>query len=130
MRIVSPKVASFVFAAALLLGLNQAGMAQAPSEAAALAPPLTIYRAKHPIKAPDPKPETKGRAPSAKDVRIPGFWDLQGDPMTAPRGGWVWVPGRWAVPPFRGAYWDAGHWGWVDEWWSWIPGHWHGRHTA
>lgn len=38
---------------------------------------------------------------------------------------YVWVPGRWAMPPHRGGVWVAGHWrnrrrgGWV-----WVPGHW------
>jgi hypothetical protein len=130
MRILSPQVASFVFVAALSLGLSQAGMAQAPSEGAPLAPLVPIYRARQPINAPVAKAEAEGRAPSAQAVRIPGFWELQGDPATAPNGGWVWVPGRWEVPPFRGAYWEAGHWGFRDEWWSYIPGHWAGHHGA
>jgi Ion channel len=71
--------------------------------------------------------ELAGRPPAAGAVRVPGFWDLQGDRMTAPRAGWVWVPGRWLTPPFRGAQWNPAHWGWADGWWSWIPGHWQKR---
>lgn len=41
---------------------------------------------------------------------------------------YVWVPGAYAAPPYRGARWVPGHWrnggprGWV-----WIPGHWRRR---
>ena len=83
-----------------------------------------VYRAKEPVKAPPLKAETKGSARPAHAVWISGFWDLEGDPATAPRAGWVWVAGRWEVPPVPGAQWDDGHWGWSDGWWSWIPGHW------
>ena len=44
--------------------------------------------------------------------------------MTAPRGGWAWVPGRVENPPMPGAYWDDAHWGWNAGWYTWIPGHW------
>lgn len=57
-------------------------------------------------------------------VWVPGFWDLEGDPRTAPHAGWVWVAGRFEEPPMPGAHWDEGHWGWDRQWWTWIPGHW------
>ena len=127
MPIISRRVTAFVLAAALSLGLSQAAVAQAPGKGEILSQHAAVYRAKEPVKAPAAKPETKGSAPSADAVRIPGFWDLQGDLATAPRAGWVWVPGRWIVPPVPGARWDEAHWGWSDEWWSWIPGHWDER---
>ena len=70
------------------------------------------------------------RAPSAAAVRVPGFWDLRGDPRTAPHAGWVWVASGWLEPPVPGARWDPGHWGWDRGWYSWIPAHWvvPGRH--
>jgi hypothetical protein len=124
MPIISHRITALALAAALSLGLNRAGMAQTAGQGGILKENVAVYRAKEPMKAPVAKPETKGSAPSADAVRIEGFWDLQGDPRTAPNAGWVWVPGRWIVPPVRGARWDPAHWGWRDEWWSWIPGHW------
>jgi hypothetical protein len=124
MPIISHRLAGFVFAGALSLGLSQAGMAQAAGNTAIVQDNLSVYRAKEPVKPPATKPEAKGRAPSAGAIWTLGFWDLRGDPTTAPHAGWVWVPGRWVVPPVRGAHWDEAHWGWRDEWWSWIPGHW------
>jgi hypothetical protein len=124
MPIISQRVTALVFAVALSLGLSQPGMAQAAGQQAIVKENVAVYRAKQPMKPPAAKPETKDSAPSADAVRIAGYWDLRGDPATAPRAGWVWVPGSWIVPPFRGAHWDPAHWGWRDEWWSWIPGHW------
>jgi hypothetical protein len=124
MPIISHRVTACALTAALSLGLSQVGVAQTAGQGAILIENTAVYRAKEPVKAPAAKSESKGSAPSAGAVRIPGFWDLQGDPATAPNAGWVWVPGRWIVPPVPGARWDPAHWGWRDEWWSRIPGHW------
>jgi hypothetical protein len=77
-----------------------------------------------------PRAELKGRAPSADAVWVPGFWDFQGNPQTAPHGGYVWVAGSWLEPPVPGARWDPGHWDFDQGWYSWIPAHWvvPGRH--
>lgn len=82
------------------------------------------YHVRKPFEAPKPRVERTGRAPSSRAVWVPGFWDLRGNPMAGLRAGWIWVPGRWAVPPQHGMHWNAAHWGWQDESWSWIPGHW------
>jgi hypothetical protein len=84
----------------------------------------TVYRTKKPTSPPAAKRETKGAAPSAKAVWVPGFWDLRADRESAPSAGWVWVPGRWLEPPVQHARWDPGHWGWYEDWYSWIPAHW------
>ncbi len=117
----------------LSLGLSRTAAAQTADTTDVVmieAVTLTVYRAKEPREAPAAKPETRGRAPAANAVWIPGFWDLGADRATASRAGWVWVPGRWITPPTRDARWDPAHWGWLNEWWSWIPGHWvrPGRH--
>ena len=130
MTMISHRVPTLVFAAALSLGLSRAGMAQAAGRGAILTQNVTVYRAKEPVEPPAARPETKGSPLSPDAVRVAGFWDLQGNPATAPRAGWVWVPGRWIVPPFRGARWDPAHWGWRDDWYSWIPGHWVGSRAA
>ena len=40
---------------------------------------------------------------------------------------YVWVPGRWAVPPRRGGVWVAGHWRHRRGGYVWVPGHWRYR---
>jgi hypothetical protein len=61
---------------------------------------------------------------TANAVWVPGFWDLRGNPLNAPRGGWVYVPGQWVTAPVSGARWVPGDWSWRNDWWSWTPGHW------
>jgi hypothetical protein len=90
----------------------------------------TVHRTQAPTNPPAARAETRGRVPSAGAVWVAGFWDLRGDPNSAARAGWVWVPGRWIEPPVPDARWDPGHWGWSDDWYTWIPAHWvvPGRH--
>ena len=77
------------------------------------------------ISSPAPRPPTANHVAHAMNaVWIPGFWDLRGDPQSAPRGGWVYVPGQWVTPPAPGTRWVPGDWGWNNDWWSWTPGHW------
>ena len=115
---------SLIVAAALSLGLGRVAGAQTAVAAPAEQTNTAVFRSKEPLKAPPLKPELEGQGHSRDAVWIPGFWDLEGDRATAPRAGWVWVPGRWEEPPVRGAQWDPGHWGFGNAWWSWIPGHW------
>jgi hypothetical protein len=126
MSIIGHRITALAIAGVLCLGLSRSGMAQMADTTAASVSPVTVtvYRTKQPAKAPIAKSETKGPAPSAGAIWLAGFWDFQGHQYTAPRGGWVWIPGRWLTPPFRGASYEPAHWGWSDEWWSWIPGHW------
>lgn len=46
-----------------------------------------------------------------------GYWARRG-------GGWVWVPGTWAVPPRSGAVWMGGRWVPARGGWQWQPGYW------
>jgi len=124
------RITALAAAGVLCVGTSRSGMAQMADETRTVIVDtvnVTVYRAKEPVEVPLTKAETVGRPPAAGAVRVPGFWDLQGDRMTAPRAGWVWVPGRWLTPPFRGAQWNPAHWGFADGWWSWIPGHWQKR---
>ena len=111
MRGIEQRVSAVVLAAALSMGFSRSAAAQM-----ARAPTIERESAV--------KTEVTPAERSAGAVWIPGFWDLQGDPRTAPHAGWVWVPGRLEPPPMPGAHWDDAHWGWNAEWWSWIPGHW------
>jgi hypothetical protein len=38
--------------------------------------------------------------------------------------GYVWVPGRFEEPPYRGARWVDGHWAHRGGGYVWIEGHW------
>jgi hypothetical protein len=59
-----------------------------------------------------------GVAPSPLHVWVPGYW--------AWHDRWVWVAGRWEVPPRHGAVWSPGHWQSHAHGWVWRPGHWRG----
>jgi hypothetical protein len=127
MGIIGHPIRAFAMAGVLCVGLSRSGMAQMADTSYGVsieAVTVTVYRVKEPARVPTAKSETKGRAPSADAIWVPGFWNLQGDRNTGPSAGWVWVPGRWLTPPVLQARWDPAHWGWSNEWWSWIPGHW------
>jgi WXXGXW repeat (2 copies) len=132
MQLVANRMAVRGLAALLLLGMSRSAAAQMADTTVANVETvkLTGFRSKAPTDPPAAKSETKGTAPSAQAVWVPGFWDLRGDLKISPRAGWVWVPGRWIEPPVPHARWNPGHWGWYDDWYSWIPGHWvvPGRH--
>jgi WXXGXW repeat (2 copies) len=150
MHIISQRFAAGVVVAVLSLGLSRTAVAQAANTArvqkvdsgSVQKVNATVYRAKEPMQPPQLLPEIKVRAHAPRAVWIAGYWDMRGDPHTAPHGGWVWVPGRWVEPPVPGARWDPGHWAFNangaeplgfhteqhgDAWWAWIPGHWDDR---
>lgn len=104
-----------------LCGLALMSLGTARSAAAQTAAPVRIADATP--TAPD-NAVHRGHTKAAGAVWVPGFWDLRGDPRTAPRGGWVWVSGTWLTPPVPDARWDPGHWGWDRGWYSWVPAHW------
>lgn len=60
---------------------------------------------------------TVGVAPGPGYVWIDGFWNLSGNR-------WVWVNGRWAVPPHPHAVWVADRWERHGNGWRYRRGHW------
>jgi hypothetical protein len=67
-----------------------------------------------------PQADTIPKQPSPEHVWQPGFWTWKEG------NSWVWVPGRWEVPPHGPCgTWIPGHWirGW-QGYWHWVPGHW------
>jgi|SRR6476469_2613162 len=124
MSSISPRIMSLVAAGLLCAGASRAATAQAATPVSTDSTNTVIYRASTPLAAPALKPDLKAGAHSPNAVWVPGFWNFEGDAMTAPDAGWVWVPGQWEEPPVHGAEWDAAHGGFAGEWWSWIPGHW------
>jgi hypothetical protein len=124
MRMLKHRVAAVVCAAALSMMFSRTGTAQAPREPEIQMETQAVYHSRIPLPPPVVKTEARPAVHSAGAVWVPGFWNLEGDRMTAPRAGWVWVPGRLETPPMPGAHWDEAHWGYDKEWWSWMPGHW------
>ena len=139
MEVVANRMAACALAALLSIGASRTAAAQMadstrrPDTATAVnVEPVkrTVYRAKAPANPPAARRETRGKAPSADAVWVPGYWDLRDDRNATPRAGWVWVSGGWIEPPVPHARWDPGHWGWSNDWYTWIPAHWvvPGRH--
>jgi hypothetical protein len=54
--------------------------------------------------------------PSRSHVWIPGHWEWQTH--------WVWVRGKWELPPRTGATWVRGEWVESSGGWEWKEGHW------
>ena len=69
------------------------------------------------IAPPAPIAEVRVVAPGPRHVWIGGYhrWDGRA---------YVWVPGRWALPPRAGVVWVAGHWKHGPHGWYWVEGHW------
>ncbi|MGA2604913.1 MAG: YXWGXW repeat-containing protein [Verrucomicrobiia bacterium] len=65
---------------------------------------------------PPPQAESVYVSPGPAYVWVGGSWEW--------RGQWVWVPGRWLVPPRPGVVWVRGHWHRRYGGWVWVPGHW------
>jgi len=70
------------------------------------------------IGPPAPIVETRVVAPSRRHVWVAGYHRWDGN-------AYVWVPGRWELPPAHRRAWVRGHW--VHErrnGWYWVDGHW------
>lgn len=72
------------------------------------------------IKAAPPAPVSVaviGRAPTAWHVWIPGYY-------MGVSGRYVWVPGKWMVPPRAGVDWVPPFWRQGPRGYLFVPGHW------
>ncbi len=70
------------------------------------------------IAPPAPIVETRVVAPGPRHVWIAGYhrWDGRA---------YVWVPGRWDLPPAGRSVWVPGHWvRHRRNGWYWVEGHW------
>jgi WXXGXW repeat (2 copies) len=56
-------------------------------------------------------------APSAAHIWLPGFYRWDGR-------AYIWVPGRWELPPRARAAWVPGHWVHSRHGWYFVDGHW------
>jgi hypothetical protein len=93
-----------VLAGALLAGLLASSPAQAARIYVNIAPPVPIV-------------EVRTAVPSPRHVWIEGYhrWDGRS---------YVWVPGRWALPPRARAVWVAPHWVKHRRGWYFVGGRW------
>lgn len=69
------------------------------------------------IAPPAPIVETRGVAPGAGYIWIGGYHRWNG---TA----YVWVPGKWELPPRPRARWVPHHWVHRNGGWVFVEGHW------
>ncbi len=61
--------------------------------------------------------ETRVAAPGPRHVWVAGYHRWNGQ-------AYVWVPGRWTLPPAHRHKWVAGHWAHSRSGWYWVDGHW------
>ena len=67
---------------------------------------------------PAPVAEVRVVAPSPQHVWVAGYHRWDG-------GAYVWVPGRWELPPAHRHAWVAGHWAHhASHGYYWVDGHW------
>jgi hypothetical protein len=66
---------------------------------------------------PAPIVEARIVAPGPGYVWVSGYHTWNGS-------AYVWVPGRWNMPPRPRARWVAGHWAHERHGWYWIDGRW------
>lgn len=69
------------------------------------------------IGPPAPIVETRVAAPGPHHVWVAGYHSWNGQ-------AYVWVPGRWALPPNHHGNRVAGHWVHSRHGWYWVDGHW------
>jgi hypothetical protein len=60
--------------------------------------------------------ETIPPAPAPTYIWMGGYWSWNGT--------WIWVPGRWVLPPRPGVVWEPGVWVRINGGWRWRPGYW------
>jgi hypothetical protein len=95
-------------------GLLPGSLVLAGALCAASAAAVPVY-----IKIAPPAPivETQVVAPGPGYVWVGGYHRWDG-------AAYIWVPGRWALPPHPHAHWVAGHWAHSHHGYWWKEGHW------
>lgn len=79
-------------------------------------PPAGEAVVEQPSEPPPSQVEVVPPQPDITFIWVPGAYEW--------RGRWVWVGGRWASPPHRGAVWIRGGWVLRDHHSVWVRGHW------
>lgn len=84
-----------------------------------LAPPGALYIGAR-FGPPAPRVEVIGVAPGPEFVWIRGYYSWYDR-------SYLWVPGRWARPPYPRAVWMPGRWSHGSRGWYFTEGRWDGR---
>lgn len=71
------------------------------------------------VAPPPPQAEAVPPLPGPNYVWQPGYWQWNG-------AQYVWIPGRYSVPPSATAVWIPDHWQSYGTSWLFVPGHWQG----
>jgi hypothetical protein len=69
------------------------------------------------IQPPPERVEVFGRPPGPRYIWSKGYYVQQ-------RGRWVWLPGRWIMPPPGRRVWVPGYWARDRSGWYWREGFW------
>lgn len=69
------------------------------------------------VQPPSERVEVMGRAPGPRYIWNKGYYVQR-------RGGWVWMPGRWIMPPPGRRVWIPGYWARDVRGWYWREGFW------
>jgi hypothetical protein len=96
-------------------GVPPPGQSVAPPATVPEPPAGTAVTASVP--PPAPPMETAPPAPGPDYVWTPGYYNWNGV-------AWVWAPGIWVVPPYRGAVWFRGGWVYRGGRAYWSRGRW------
>ncbi|MCI4397650.1 MAG: YXWGXW repeat-containing protein [Acidobacteria bacterium] len=87
--------------------------ARPPRAVVAVAAPAVYV----PVPPPAPVVEVIPACPGPRYVWVRGFYRWSGS-------AYVWVPGRWAVPPHSHARWVEPEWRHHQRGWFFVEGHW------
>ena len=84
MRMLKHRVATVVCAAALSMIFSRTGAAQMAREQEIIVETQAVYHSRLPLPPPAARSEAKPAVALAGAVWVPGFWNFEGDPKTAP----------------------------------------------
>jgi len=96
---------------------HRIAMALAFASAGLLTPAAEAIPVYVKVAPPTPVVEVRVAAPGPNYIWVGGFHKWNG---TA----YVWVPGRWALPPHGRTVWVVGHWKHSHHGYYWVDGHW------
>ena len=101
-----------------LVACTAAGMLGASACAVYVRPPVPPPGAVFIVREPPPlRREAIVVRPGRTYIWVEGYWVWR-------QPEFVWVPGRWALPPTGARKWQPGRWHHEPRGWFWIEGYW------